>query len=287
MDLHQIYWFIKLGKPKYRATIYEIRNDTGKYVKEPVFFLSTGRCGTKWFSELIRKDKRFAVFHQPVPSLAIQGKMVYESFKKEGNKLPENEKEFIKEIFWSAREDHLRYTYKTARRYVETNNYITFFAPVLYELFPDARFIHLIRHPGEFIRSGISRNYYDGSVHDQMRLFPVSGPYAERWDQLSSIGKIAWLWSETNSFIRDFTAKLPGSNYHVLNFNNLGMDSVMELCEFLHVEISRKTIGKNIPKPKNIQHQYKMKPYEMWEEEEKLLVEEITRDHNETYGYTF
>ena len=31
----------------------------------------------------------------------------------------------------------------------------------------------------------------------------------QRWDALTRAGKIAWLWNETNSFIRDFCASLP------------------------------------------------------------------------------
>ena len=187
MDLEQILWTLRLGKPKHKATIYDIRSNIGEYIKEPVFFLSTGRCGTKWFSELLKKDKSLAVFHQPVPSLAAQGCKVYKCFAQGDGKFVQSEMELITEMFWAGREDHLRYTYKAGKRYIETNNYITFFAPILLQIFPDAKFVHLIRHQGEFIRSGVARSYYSGGNRDLMRPVPEKDHFlinGERWAAL-------------------------------------------------------------------------------------------------------
>jgi len=176
-DLEEIYWLLRLGRSKFKATIYDIRQNPGEYISEPVFFLSTGRCGTKWFSELLKNDKKNAVFHNPVPSFAAQSKLVFEIISKSNFNLTAEERKLIYEIFFSGREQYLRYTYKTGKKYIETNNYITFFTPVLHKIFPEARFVHLVRHPAEFVRSGLQRGYYSGKPSDEARRI---GPFQQR-----------------------------------------------------------------------------------------------------------
>ena len=41
------------------------------------------------------------------------------------------------------------------------------------ELFPKAKFIQLVRHPGDFVRSGIRRKYYSGNENDDSRITPL------------------------------------------------------------------------------------------------------------------
>src|SRR6056297_2758382 len=203
ITLEDIYWRLKAGKTKKRLTVFELRADLNKHIQNPIFFLSTGRCGTKWFSELLTHSKELFVLHSPVPSLAIQNKLAYELFKK--NSLNKNCIDLLKEIFLTGREQYLRYTYKTNKRYIETNNYITFFAPILMELFPDAKFVHLYRHPGEFVRSAIRRNYYTENNPDNLkRIVPLDNPEKDHWENFSQIEKTAWLWNETNLFIEHF-----------------------------------------------------------------------------------
>lgn len=285
MDLNQLYWLLKLGRPKHRATIYDIRNDVPGFVKNPVFFLSTGRCGTKWFSDLLQRDRSLAVFHQPVPSLALQGRKIYEFLAKEGGKLTEKEKSMIKELFWAAREDHIRYTYKTGKRYLETNNYITFFAPVLAEIFPDARFVHLVRHPGEFVRSGMSRKYYTETTMDRVRLSPVDEEMKSSWNSMGRLSKTAWLWNETNSRIEEMLENMPVSQQTRFIINDMSTASVQDLLTFLDISIPEHLINKQLPKKKNTQR-HTLDPFSSWKESEKQEVTEITSGLAEKYGFS-
>lgn len=287
MDLNQIFWTLRLGKPKHKATIYDIRNNIGEYIKEPVFFLSTGRCGTKWFSELLKKDKNLAIFHHPTPSMAMQGRKVYEWYTRGNGALSNSEQELIVEMFWAGREDFLRYTYKSGKRYVETNNYITFFAPVLKQIFPDAKFVQLIRHPGEFIRSGIARSYYSGGNRDLMRPVPVHGAYIEKWGELDRIEKIAWLWNETNSYIQEFFKDLPEEQYIIFDFNKKNTQNIRDLSSLLNVEISDRQISKALHRQVNIQKKHSLAPYQEWTEEEKNTVIEITSRIGDQFSYSY
>lgn len=281
ITLDDIYWRLKIGKSLKRLTSFELRSDLNKYVQDPVFFLSTGRCGTKWFSDLFKHNKSLMVLHSPIPNLAIQGKLAYEiSYK---GSLTESENRLIQEIFFAGREQLLRYSYKTNKRYIETNNYITFFAPVLAEIFPDAKFVHLYRHPGEFVRSGIRRNYYTTNNSDDIkRISPLNE--AESWKEKSQLEKISWLWNETNQFIENFKEKYP-ENCTDFNFNDLTKEKVVSLMEFLNIDISPSLISRSLNKKSNIQKSGSFAKYEDWDEDQKEILKKTCSGLAIKYDY--
>ncbi len=235
---------------------------------------------------MLSYDPHLAIFHQPVPSLAMQSKVVYDILLKNRWQISDNEETLMKEMFWSAREDYLRYTYKTGKRYVETNNYITFFAPVLKEVFPDALFIHLVRHPGEFVRSGINRSYYSRSQADDCkRIEPVSGSYVRRWEFMTQIEKTAWLWMETNRFIKDFLETMPADQYRVFDFNQLSGPNIDQILSFIGSKVPHGKVENLIPRKINAQQSLQMKSYDSWDEKERGSVAEIAGDLASDLGY--
>ncbi len=284
--LEEIYWLFRLGRPKRKATIYDIRQNPGEYIKNPVFFLSTGRCGTKWFTELLKNDKRNAVFHNPIPNFAIQAKLVFEIIKKKKFKPSSDEEKLIIEIFFSGREQYLRYSYKTEKRYVETNNHITFFTPVLNQIFPDARYIHLIRHPGEFVRSGLQRGYYSEKCSDEVRrIVPFEQPIKSKWNNYTQIQKIAWLWLQTNLYIEKCLKSIPSGQSLVFNFNDLSEMNVNKLVRFINSDISEEKIRKGIPKKVNIQEFSSVPFYNEWPDKEKKMVDEICGEYARQFDF--
>ncbi len=283
ISLEDIYWRLKAGKTKKRLTIFELRADLNKHIQNPVFFLSTGRCGTKWFSDLLTHHKELFVLHNPVPSLAIQSKLSYELFKKKS--LDDTITDLLKEIFFVGREQYLRYSYKTNKRYIETNNYITFFAPLLIELFPDAKFVHLYRHPGEYVRSAIRRNYYtDNNPDDLKRIIPLDNPEKKHWENFSQLEKTAWLWNETNLFIEQFKEKNPGKVFD-FNFNELTEQNISSLLQFLDIEIKNTIVSKSLAVKSNIQKEGSFPKYENWNEVKKQELISICKKLSAKYNY--
>mgnify|MGYP006283904859 CR=1 FL=1 len=282
--IDDIFWALQFGRPKKRATFNQIRQQ-GLVKMKPVFFLSTGRCGTNWFAEYLSGDKNFKVFHEPIPNLGVQGKIVYNILKGKGKKLEDVSDILIKEIFLAAREQHLRYAYKSERQYIETNNHISFFAPILAEIFPEALFVHLYRHPGEFVRSAMRRGFYsDNNTDDIKRIKPVEeSQYHQKWAELSQIGKNAWLWNETNLFIEDFKKDLKPERVHSFNFNNLSVDSLQALNEFIGINI--KNLKRLIKKRKNVQKAGSFNSYHNWSDQAKTELRSICGDLALKYGY--
>ena len=158
---------------------------------EPVFVLSTGRVGTMLLTRLFELEEGLHIEHEALPEMLFAGKTAYSA--------PDNI-EFAKGAFMAGRYEAIRDCHMQGQRYVETNNRLTFFAPAMAELFPKAKFIHLLRHPESFVSSGIQRNWYTGkTITDEGRIQPPSDAGAQ-----TTQDKIAWLWNATNAFIDEF-----------------------------------------------------------------------------------
>ncbi len=287
LKFDDLIWTVQYGFSKRKATILDLRSDNFNNIEKPVFFLSTGRCGTKWFANLLSLDKKLKVFHEPKPNLGVQGRVAWEVIMKKYFEISETEKELLGEIFLAGREQYLRYSYKSDRRYVETNNQITFFAPVLTDLFPDSLFVHVYRHPGEFVRSAIRRKFYKpGNIEDLKRIFPLQNSgTSKKWKKYSEIEKVSWLWTETNSFIEKVKDSIPKNRFFSFDFNKMNIENVSELSEFCGAKINKRKIGKLLGNKKNVQKTGSYSNFENWNDEQKQQLKNICGEMAAKYGY--
>jgi len=170
---------------------------TGLIKESPVFVLSTGRSGTKFITKILNADPDLWVEHSPAPELAHQSYLIHR----------ENPGvESIKLAFLHARMDAMNRAHAAGYRYVETNNRITFYAEAIAQIFPNAKFVHMVRSPAEFVRSGMRRGYYETmnserSGHIEPRL---CDSLTERWSGLTRVEKISWQWNTINENIEKF-----------------------------------------------------------------------------------
>ncbi len=156
------------------------------------FILSTGRCGTALLSKILGCSPSLLVCHTPQPELNYVSSLIHKS---------KPDLESLKIAILAARFDLFAQAFSKNLQFVETNNRISFFASALYNLLPNAKFIHLIRHPGDFVRSGMRRQYYAEDVIMHQRL---QSPDTKAWAKMNRLEKIAWEWNEINSAIESF-----------------------------------------------------------------------------------
>ena len=276
-SLEDFYWTTLFGVSKQNANKYYLRQCDFKDLPSPIFFLSTGRCGTNWFEKLLTHEKSICVFHEPTPNLAIQGKLAYELNKRE---VSENENTLLKEIFLTAREEYFRHSFKSQKRYVETNNHLCFFAQQIAEIIPNAKFVHLYRHPGEFVRSALNRDFYtENNIEDIKRII---SPNFNEWNNYNQIEKCGWLWSETNQFIEDFKTN---NNVFSFNFNELSKEKIIDLCKFLELNISESTITKLLHTKTNVQKTKPINKYKDWPTEDKNKLKTVCNNLASKYNY--
>lgn len=273
-------WIYRFGRPKRKISTEVLLADLS-VLETPVFFLSTGRCGTKWFNMLLSKDKSVRDFHSPYPNLSLQNKYMHSLWT---NPYDQEQIEVGSQIFLSAREQHLRFSYKCKKRYFETNNHITFFAPVIAQLMPQAKFVHLYRHPGEFVRSGIRRGWYAENSQANAKLIePKQNP--EEWKNFTQIEKISWLWNESNTFIENFMDSIESDRAMGFNFNNLNKESLEPLLDFMKVSLSMRELKKLLQSRLNVQQAGTFPKYEQWTKEQKSQMIKICGSLAEKYGY--
>ena len=237
---------------------------------KPVFVLSTGRCGTEFLTKILNKIIGFDVYHSPKPEMIFFTKYAYANY----NKATEE----IKNILKAARLELILESYLRNRRYIETNNLITFFAYAAAEVFPRAKFIHLVRHPASFVRSGIRRNWYSGdNLHDLGRIKPLRN--SENFNRMSKIEKIGWLWNETNQFIENFKKNID-ENRRILFMKSEDMftniDRLQDIFQFLEVNVERKYLVNQISrKPVNRQKSGDFPPFDKWSDDDKIKLKKV------------
>lgn len=278
--LDQLYWTTKFGLPKKKISAEEIFSNPG-LLANPVFVLSTGRCGTEWITFLLSKSPNTKVLHAPVPNLSVQGKFIFSLLKND----PDSQKhEIAKQIIFSGREQHFRYAYKTGKRYIETNNHITFFAPALSKIFPTARFIHLYRHPGQFVTSGMRRGWFAENKAANAKIIAPS-KLDQTWTSYSRVEKIGWVWNETNLFIETFKKSIAPERTFTFNFNKLTLENLQQLRQFLNLSISDETLLRAIQTKRNVQKKGGFPAYEKWNISDQEALKAICMPLSQQYGY--
>jgi hypothetical protein len=156
-----------------------------------LFFLSTGRTGTTSLTRLLENCPAAHAVHEPQPQLFGERKRAYLG--------DDPGDEWIAEKFRDARAVQIGKARKAGLLYAETSAFLSFFTPTIHEIMPNARFVFSHRHPGEFVRSGVRRNWYVSHPNDATRLTPRPGTAAaEAWEDWGQFEKICWLWAAFN-----------------------------------------------------------------------------------------
>lgn len=210
----------------------------------PVFVLSTGRCGTKLLTQLFNELPAVKAWHEPSPELTYYSRFAFEHWN------TMNETETLRRIVDAARYELVRNAFLLDKVYVETNNRITFYAFALAELYPQSRFIHLVRKPEKVVKSGLARGWYTGhTLYDESRPQPptlIEDPEA----------KIAWLWNETNGFIESFKKSVEAGRLMTVRSEDLfsSPEIFNGILDFLKLNLlTEDTIAEKISSPVNKQ----------------------------------
>lgn len=249
---------------------------------EPVFVLSTGRCGTELLTRLFDSTPGVACNHNENPELIHSSVLAWREGQEHFDAYVEAVRAGRFELMAEAK---LR-----GRRYIETNCRITFFAPHLLALFPKARFIHLVRHPAAFVRSTVRRGAYEGTYADLGRISPREGQAADAWSNWDSIKRCSWLWAETNAFIEDFRLAVDPERFLRVSAEELFEDPstfnrVLEHCG-LSIQ-SESKVASRIAKPVNADTtSHGLGRYESWTDEQRASLQGLAASLAEKYGYS-
>lgn len=227
-----------------------------------VFVLSTGRVGTETLSALLNLSPNLLSLHEPHPLLFKMSKRAYQEDMLDGEGIWDD-------ALLSLRTDLFESALSCGVGYAETSPQATFLAPAIYRAIPSAKFIHLVRHPANVVRSGMRRSWYAGHPSDENRITPRKDSETyKKWLDMVPLAKISWLWAETNHWIFEFTKTLPDEKYLFLKSEDIfngNKETLKRLFSFCSSELPEENkIQKKLSKIYNKSKVGNFPTFEKW-----------------------
>ncbi|TLP61164.1 MULTISPECIES: sulfotransferase [Pseudomonas] len=160
---------------------------------QALFVVTPGRSGTKSLVEYCNKHSTMYSVHAPLPWLASTGHAYHQGALS-------SEAAFA--AFYAARETYLKSAFERDLMFFDGDCKNLPLAPAIAHYMPNAKFLHVVRNPKSFIKSGLARGYYENKS-------------PEMWGHLSApieldgqIEKIAYFWDEANLIAEQMKADL-------------------------------------------------------------------------------
>ncbi|WP_164510867.1 sulfotransferase [Nonlabens xiamenensis] len=255
---------------------------------EPVFVLNTGRSGSAFIQRIFKNYSEIDAHHEAFPNLFLLSD--YALFNQDKH-------ETLQMIFESARIELMLQSSIQNKIYLESNQCLVFYIHQIKSLFPKAKFVHLTRHPGDFIRSAIMKGWHRNDTVWEMGR--IKNPDRSVWESYSQIEKLAWVWNATHDFIEEFkkdhlpcflTLKLEDltkdltvlkSLFQFIGINNHLTDK--ELIALSNKRVNKVTITGN--EPRNMFKLSNYPEYQAWKENEKQEMINLVENLSGKYNY--
>lgn len=255
----------------------------------PVFILSTGRSGSKFIAGLLALSPQADSFHEPRPTLQYFSNYAYHH---------QAQAETLEQMIRGARMELILETLIHHKIYIESNQCLTFFAPALKRIFQQAKFVHVIRHPGDFVRSAIRKGWHQNdSIWESGRVRHNDDVY---WSELDHVSRLAWVWRHTNCYIEEFKKKLPPEEFMTCRIEDLTADPRLpgelfsfvgvtpppepEIDHFQNLRVNEFRVGPD--EPPNMRKVHNFPEYREWDERMKRSLADHTRELAARYEYT-
>ncbi|WP_417237260.1 sulfotransferase [Bizionia paragorgiae] len=254
---------------------------------QPVFVLNTGRSGSAFVNNLLQNIHDIKSYHEASPNMFLQSNYAYHNQEK---------KEVLQKMFEVARIELMLEASLKKKIYVESNQCLVFFIYQIKRLFPKAKFIHLTRHPGDFVTSAIKKGWHkNDSVWEYGR---VKMEDEKRWMGLSQIERLGWVWKETHSYIEDFKSLYP-KDFLTLKLEDITTEAskINTLLKFIGSEnrLDEKKLASILQKkinevkiseePKNMYKLATYPNYLNWSDSEKVQLKNFVSETASLYQY--
>lgn len=236
-------------------SIYELKDDI-----QPIFVLSTGRSGSKSIVDNLKNIEGFHCEHESnfnLIRLSAEYSMKLKSVEEVKNELIE---------YYSTIKIK-----KSVQYYLESDQKLSNLIEPLIKIFPNAKFVWLIRDPKSFIRSATSRNWFAyNKFNDRNALINpferslglrlggnVIADFSESdWEKLSITQRNAWYWQYWNKNIENDLNEFAKPNYAKVKLDNLHEDFI-KISKLLNININiNKIIQTNKMKAKDKKRTY-------------------------------
>jgi len=245
------------------------------------FIISTGRTGTKFFAKFLNQFGNVYATHEPSPDFLG---LAIDYVRGEVSK-----KEVIKRIEQDRRALCKDIKRKQANVYVESNNRLFSLIDPLRDVFNDYKIIHIIRDGRDYVRSGMSREWYTKKdKYPRLKATYFSNDlYYDKWDTMSRFEKICWRWQKKDGFILDSIKDDPNSI--TVKFEDIFKDDdykgIYQIAEYIGLPKSEtdKMIDKMMNRKVNSTSKHIIDKWSSWSQDMVESFEEIAGEHMKKY----
>jgi len=215
-------------------------------MKEPIFVLSTGRTGTKYFSTFFSKNcENVSSYHTTryTRFLNVLGNM-YKQNIVSGR---------VVKFIWKRLKYEEIHSHKS--RYIECNPYYYNITKIIAQFFPDVKFVYIVRSPKSFIISHIKweNQRWQSIIANRLVPFWQPVPFLDqlkgfRHDYHQRVEFYSKVWVEKNEVI--LMDMKENDNSLLLKFEDIfdpqtGVDIIKSLVDWLDLEL-KKPINREI-----------------------------------------
>lgn len=209
-------------------------------LKRPIFIVGSGRSGTTFLGSCIGQISEISYHLEPVIVKAAARYIYTNQWSYMTAKW------FYRTLYaWLMRihlDTDLRFAEKTPRN--------SFIIPFLYQAFPDAQFVHIIRDGRDVTVSLLEKPWYRTDQANSGNIEPggyAHGPYARFWvepdriqefETTSDTHRCIWLWRRYLESIFDAVSHLPKNQYYELRYEELvsnTADETEKLLDYLEI----------------------------------------------------
>ena len=226
------------------------QKEYNKYVKltdidssRIVFVLSTGRSGSTSISDTLAQIPTVTSLHEPNFNL-IRLSAEYITRAK-------SESDIFKEL--QAYFQHTSFFNSSDELYVESDQKLVPFVPMLNKLFPECKFVWIFREPKSFVKSAVARDWfkYDASqniLENGVLLDPTERSQGLRiggnsldvvsnevWNSYNLAERNAWYWLYWNRLIEKNLEEITENRIFVVQLKELNA-SMLYLIKFLGLD---------------------------------------------------
>lgn len=262
---------------------------------KPVFILGSGRCGTYQISKLFDTFSNVTSHHEFLFENILETSALYKM-----NRISNAE---VKNLILKTHKNEVLLTNKEI--WIDSSNALPWIADIILEIFPDAKFVHLVRDGRKVVSSFY--NKFESVMYDKNYVKKLKNwldnpqnniqppPYKNYWRPLPGYGEtfmkslpknrfefLCWYWAEINSHIDSFKETLDSENFFYIKLEDMvsNRDSFDSFINFIGLE-SDISLFKKIKKPINVAEpkNYLLSP------EQRITYDIICGDVAKKFGY--
>ena len=178
-----------------------------------LFITGTGRCGTKSMAIALNGNHEYNVtwFIEEVYKKVVK-EDIY-PFETLGDRIR------IAKLMYDNIDEN----------FIDSSNITAHFIDGISYLYPDAKFILLVRNGIDFTRSAVLRGWhtYDGYDH-----IPRPDTFLRKsWDVMSNVERCAWMWVNKNEIILNRAKTIPQKQFRIVGIEDCGSYGYLDNLE--------------------------------------------------------